>query len=74
MSKPLLNEVTQATGLPEDLIQQELTEIIETRGFSADDLTLDQLRVALADYMRQVILDAQEEFEEGVWIDEEEHA
>jgi len=72
MSKPLLQEVTEATGLPEELIQSELKQIIEDRGFSSENLTLEQLRVALADYMRQVILEAKDQFEEGVWLEDEE--
>ena len=74
MSKPLLQEVTEATGLPEELIQNELKQIIEGQGFSSENLTLEQLRVALADYMRQVILEAKDEFREGVWLDEEEES
>lgn len=72
MSKPLLQEVTAATGLPEPLVMDELTSVIKNRGFSPEDISLEQLRIALADYMREVLLDAQKESQtEGFWIEEE---
>ena len=71
MGKPLIQEVTEATGLPQELIQEELADLLVSRGFSPTELTIEQLRVALADYMRQVLLEAKDDMQEGVWIEEE---
>ena len=71
MGKPLIQEVTEATGLPQELVQEELTDLLQSRGFSPAEVTIDQLRIALADYMRQVLLEAKDDLQEGVWIDEE---
>lgn len=71
MSKGLFKEVTDATGLPTDLITKELNEIISSKGIQNEDLTLDDLRLAMADYLREVILHAKNKFEDGLEIEEE---
>ncbi len=47
----LLTEVIQLTGLPPSLVQDELAGILEASGKSSKDLTLDELRIALAGYL-----------------------
>lgn len=47
----LLTEVIQLTGLPPALVQDELAGILEASGKSSQDLTLEELRVALAGYL-----------------------
>ena len=70
MSKTLLQEVGDATGLPSDLIQNELKELVAKQGYAPSEVTLDQLRLALAEYMRQVLLEIHDETQDGVWVDE----
>ncbi len=59
----LLNELTNATGLPDDLIGNELTRLVLTAGKSTDNVTLDDLRDMLASYLQDVLLEAKDGFE-----------
>lgn len=59
----LLNELTNATGLPDDLIGNELTRLVLTAGKSTDDVSLDDLRDMLATYLQDVLLEARSGFE-----------
>lgn len=47
----LIQTVVNLTGLPELMIRCELDQILEHGGQSPKDLTLDQLRQALAAYL-----------------------
>jgi len=48
----LIQTVVSLTGLPEDWIRNELVQILENTGqTSHDDVTLDQLREAMAAYL-----------------------
>jgi hypothetical protein len=67
----LFNKVTEATGLPKELVEQELGKVLTGKGIAQNEVTLDELRLALADYLREVILHAKDEFEDGVYIEEE---
>jgi hypothetical protein len=66
----IFKTITAATGLPEDLIRRELAKILANKGIAQDEVTMDDLRAALADYLREVILHAKDKFEDGVWIEE----
>ena len=71
MGNELFKSITNATGLPDDLISKELDKVLNQKGIAKDDVTLDELRDVLASYLREVILSAKTEFEEGVWIEDE---
>jgi hypothetical protein len=71
MANELFKKVTDATGLPSDLITKELTQIVNNKGIQSDDLTLDDLRVVMAEYLREVILQAKFKFEDGIEVEEE---
>lgn len=71
MGNQLFKSVTGATGLPEDLISKELDKVLSQKGIVRSEVTLDELRDALAGYLREVILSAKDHFEEGVWIEDE---
>ena len=70
MGNELFKELAQATGLPSELITTELTRVLAAKGIAKDEVTMDELRQALAAYLRDVILQAKENFEAGVWIEE----
>ena len=53
MANELFKKVAEATGLPSDLITKELTQIVSSKGLQSDDLTLDELRVVMAEYLRE---------------------
>ncbi len=72
MSKEVLTNVAEATGLPQDLITGELQTIVASAGLDPDNLTLDQLRDVLASYLQDVLLelkDSMEENDAGLVID-----
>ena len=54
MGNKLFAEVTELTGLPEELIGPELKSLLERKGVAPEQLTMDSLREALADYLSQV--------------------
>jgi plasmid stability protein len=60
MADSLFNTVIQATGLPEDSVEKELRALIAQHGKSPQDLTLDDLREILADYLQTIILESQD--------------
>lgn len=61
MGETLLRKVVQATGLPQDPVQRELEEFIEHHGKSPQDLTLDEFRDIMVEYLQSVFLDLQKE-------------
>jgi hypothetical protein len=50
----VLKEVVQMTGLPEQYLDSEITEFLGTATGSVNDLTLDQLRSVLLNYLETV--------------------
>ncbi len=63
MGEKLLGEITAATGLPEDLVTDELTRLIEAAGLNPQNTTLEDLRRILAEYVQDVLLAAKDNFE-----------
>lgn len=49
------------TGLPEELISEELKMLLERKGVAPDQMTMESLREALADYLTQMVLEFEEE-------------
>jgi hypothetical protein len=58
----LFEQVTEATGLPQDLMSNELGRLLKKCGVSQSEMTLDDLRRVLADYVQDVLLSAKDEF------------
>lgn len=54
LANKLFRELVGLTGLPSDLIQQELALLLEKKGISPDEVTMESLRAALADYLAVV--------------------
>jgi hypothetical protein len=50
----LFREVKLLTGLPDDLIGEELTQLLENKGVTPNELTLDSLRLAVEEYLKQI--------------------
>ncbi len=59
----LLNELSTATGLPDELIGEELSRLISGAGKSTESVTLDELREMLGAYLQEVLLEAKDSFE-----------
>lgn len=47
----LLDTLVSLTGLPENLVHNELSEILKPSEASAEEITLDQLRKAMVAYL-----------------------
>jgi hypothetical protein len=56
MGAALLDEVARATGLPDELITDELRLLLHNAGVSPSEVTLDDLREILADYLQEVLI------------------
>ncbi len=62
--KKLFAEVTGLTGLPEELISEELKALLERKGVAPEQMTMESLREALSDYLAEVVLQLDAEAEE----------
>lgn len=47
----LIQKVIELTGLPDDLVRKELNQILEDQGTEANELTMQNLREALAAHL-----------------------
>lgn len=56
----LLNELSEATGLPDEMIGEELSRLISSAGKSTENVTLDDLREMLGAYLQDVLLEAKD--------------
>ena len=65
MGENLLGTISEATGLPQDMIYDELARLITCAGLQKDYVTLDDLRQILAEYVQDVLLAAKCEAEEA---------
>jgi len=63
MSEDILKNLIQATGISEELISTEIKALVERAGIRPHDLTIDDLRVILSDYVQEVLLSAKEHCE-----------
>ena len=59
----LLEVLAEASGLPSDLVQQELVDLIQAQGKSEKAVTLDDLREILSAYLQDVLVQAKEDLE-----------
>lgn len=62
MAEKLFDQVTDATGLPSNLVSTELETLIASAGLDKENLTLDDLRIVLANYVQDVLLAAKEKW------------
>jgi hypothetical protein len=54
MGNKLFEEVTDLTGLPEELIGDELKALLDKKGIAKEEMTIDCLREMLAEYLVEV--------------------
>jgi hypothetical protein len=71
MGNELFKKVTEATGLPTELVSKELEGLLDAKGVDSADMTLEDLRKTLAEYVHEVILKAKDSFDQGITIEEE---
>jgi hypothetical protein len=65
MGEDLFSQVIDATGLPEDGVSQELNRLLSQAGVERSEMTLDDLRRILAEYVQDVLLAAQDEYSQA---------
>ena len=50
----VIQEIVQMTGLPEDYLDSEISQLLGTPGESVNHMTLDELRTVLLNYLETV--------------------
>lgn len=53
--KELLDQVIHLTGIPASAIRRELKELLKRKNLDPNQLTVDQLRLAVASYLREIM-------------------
>ncbi len=61
MSVDFISKIIEAAGVPKEAARKELSRIINSMGKTESDITLDELRVVLANYLQDVLLEAKNE-------------
>ncbi len=56
--KELIDTVIESANLPEASLKQELDRLIQSRGLSVNEISLDQLREIAASYLIEVLSEA----------------
>ena len=59
----ILKNLISATGISEDLISPEVKSLAHRAGIDSEDLTIEDLRQILAEYVQEVLLSAKEQFD-----------
>ena len=60
MGKELIHTVVEATGLPQDPVHRELKSLLTANGKSMDNLSLEDLREVMAEYLQSVFVELKE--------------
>ncbi len=60
----IIKKLISATGISEELISTELANLSSRAGIHPEDLTIEDLRQILAEYVQEVLLSAKEQFDE----------
>ena len=56
----LLRVLIEATGLPADAVERELTKILARRGLTPETVSLEDVRDVLSTYLQDVLSEAKE--------------
>jgi len=51
----LFNDVVKLTGIPGKAMRRELSSLLERKNIDPKDLTIDQLRIAAASYLKEIM-------------------
>lgn len=57
----LVDHITKATGLPAELITDELNQLIAQRGLIKEQISLEEIRSIIAEYLQKILLEAKAE-------------
>lgn len=61
MGKNLAETVVEATGLPTTAVEKEFNTLLKNHGTTAEDMTIDDLREMMAEYLQTVFLELAEQ-------------
>lgn len=56
----LLRILIEATGLPKESLESEMKRVLGDRGLREEDLTLEDLREVIANYLQEALLEAKD--------------
>lgn len=62
MGPSLIDQIIDLTGLPKESVTKEFLSLLEKKGISTQNLTLEHVRIVLSEYLQDVLLKAKEEF------------
>jgi hypothetical protein len=62
MGETLIDELKTSTGLPAELVGAELERLMQAAGLNSASMTLDDLRLILADYLQDVFVECKDDF------------
>ncbi len=62
MEKDFLKTLVAATGLPENLIQNEIKDLAGERGFDYQKMTMEDLRSIMVTYLQKELLKAKKQY------------
>lgn len=63
MGESLLKQLISQTGLPAEGVENELDRLIERAGLQRENITLDDLRLVLADYLQDILLESKDRYQ-----------
>lgn len=63
MGESLLKQLISQTGLPTEGVENELDRLIEKAGLQKENITLDDLRLVLADYLQDILLESKDRYQ-----------
>lgn len=63
MGEELLKSLITLTGLPEQSVHRELETLIEKAGYDKSQITLDEMREVLAEYLQDTLLNLKDTYE-----------
>ncbi len=64
MDDNLFEKVVSQTGLPEEIISDELGQLLKSAGIEKNQMTMDDLRDVLSNYLQDVLLKVRDELKE----------
>ncbi|MGE0762915.1 MAG: hypothetical protein AB7N80_06525 [Bdellovibrionales bacterium] len=57
----LISQLAAATGLPKAWVEDELRNLLQKRGLSPTQFTMEHLREVLAEFLQETLLQAKQE-------------
>ena len=63
--KDLINKVSSSSDMPAEVIKDELKDLLSHHDLSEQNLTLDQLREVVAEYLQDVFLETKQRLKQS---------